>query len=199
MDRIMRLVSEFRNAMNCANDAGIFNHVLGFEHFPLGSCGETCYLLAQYLLEHDIFTEYVCGRKWPQSHAWLVVADKEALKNKRIIAHKDKIARQYEESTNEYGHILQIVTNPGIVDIEYSIPDYKTELEGRTIIDITGDQFSNCQEFLNYNIQVYVGPMDTMHSLFEIDNIHECNGLDGVGPFNLHRLYFLYREIKKYL
>ena len=54
-------------------------------------------------------------------------------------------------------------------------------------------------EFLNYNIQVYVGPMDKMHSLFEIDNIHECNGLDGVGPFNLHRLYFLYREIKKYL
>ena len=42
--------------------------------------------------------------------------------------------------------------------------------ENQIIIDITGDQFKNDPEFLHYNIPVYVGTIDKMHSLFEYDN-----------------------------
>lgn len=104
MDRIYRLAHEFRVAMNRANDAGLFKQIMRFEDFPRGSCGETCYLLAEYLLEHNIYTEYVCGTKWPQSHAWLVVTTEEELEQKRIAKNKKRIV--VSEHSNGYEYIV---------------------------------------------------------------------------------------------
>lgn len=44
--------------------------------------------------------------------------------------------------------------------------------DNRIIIDITGDQYYDNREFLNYSKSVYVGAMDDFHSLFEFDNRH---------------------------
>jgi hypothetical protein len=44
-----------------------------FRTFPRGCCGITCYLLARYLHEQaGQETNYVCGQRGRQSHAWLV-------------------------------------------------------------------------------------------------------------------------------
>lgn len=104
MDRIYRLAHEFRVAMNRANDAGLFKQIMRFEDFPRGSCGDTCYLLAEYLLEHNIYTEYVCGTKWPQSHAWLVVTTEEEFEQKRIAKNKKRIV--VSEHSNGYEIIV---------------------------------------------------------------------------------------------
>ena len=130
MDRIYRLAHEFRVAMNRANDAGLFKQIMRFEDFPRGSCGETCYLLAEYLLEHNIYTEYVCGTKWPQSHAWLVVTTEEELEQKRIAKNKKRIV--VSEHSNGYEYILSLIENNKISEIECSEPDFTSELENRT-------------------------------------------------------------------
>lgn len=69
--------------MDAAQRAGLFNDVIRFHNFPRGSCGDTCYLLAEFLLQHDIQTEYVWGSAYSQSHAWLVVADSIAVENNK--------------------------------------------------------------------------------------------------------------------
>ena len=197
MDRIYRLAHEFRVAMNRANDAGLFKQIMRFEDFPRGSCGDTCYLLAEYLLEHNIYTEYVCGTKWPQSHAWLVVTTKEELEQKRIAKNKKRIV--VSEHSNGYEYILSLIENNKISEIECSEPDFASKLENRTIIDITGDQFRYSEEFLYYKVPVYVGPMDEMHHIFSIDSVHECTGLSGIGTLDAKRMHSLYSIIKQFL
>lgn len=65
------------------------------------------------------------------------------------------------------------------------------------IIDITGDQFYDKGEFLNYSKSVYVGAMDDFHSLFEFDNrdiyeFYDCTELNTrVG----HHNYQMYQSI----
>lgn len=79
---IRQLASQFRNAIDIARDAGEFNEDISFYKFPRGCCGDTCHLLAQFLLESGIRTYYVCG--WyidggienNQSHAWLLTDNK---------------------------------------------------------------------------------------------------------------------------
>lgn len=73
--------------------------------------------------------------------------------------------------------------------------------EDKTIIDITGDQFKNNSTFLNYNVPVYVGPMDRFHKLFEVEDrdFHENIGLEAVGSICLPRLSKLYSTINKYI
>ena len=48
-----------------------------------------------------------------------------------------------------------------------------------------------------YNTSVYVGGMDDFHRLFEIENIHVCYGLRGVGDINYYRMNVLYHAIKE--
>ena len=122
MDRIYRLAHEFRVAMNRANDAGLFKQIMRFEDFPRGSCGDTCYLLAEYLLEHNIYTEYVCGTKWPQSHAWLVVTTEEELEQKRIAKNKKRIV--VSEHSNGYEYILSLIENNKISEIPRTEMDF---------------------------------------------------------------------------
>lgn len=199
MNDLYRLAWNFRNAMNQAKDNGIFFKVSGFKNFPTGSCGETCYLLAEYLLENGIYTNYVSGTKWPQTHAWLVVTDKNELAYERAekIKHTKTIDNNID--TNGYRNILKAIQEGTISNIEYVPPDYASKLRGKTIIDITGDQFSSQRTFQNFDNPVYVGEMTKMHCLFRINNIHECTGLAGVGELNYNRLSSLYREIKRYI
>jgi hypothetical protein len=72
--------------------------------------------------------------------------------------------------------------------------------EDKTIIDITGDQFKNDSDFLNYDVAVYVGPMDEFHKLFEVEerDVHKNVGLNALGDICQPRLSELYRKIMKY-
>lgn len=71
--------------------------------------------------------------------------------------------------------------------------------DNHTIIDITGDQFKNNPNFLNYDKSVYVGAEDDFHRLFEVEDrdIHENIGLDALGSMCQPRLNELYRKIIK--
>ena len=75
------LVLEFRQAIDKAKSLGALEKDCIFCRFPRGCCGDTSDLLAHYLLEHGIKTNYICGNyrnggieKW-QSHAWLETID----------------------------------------------------------------------------------------------------------------------------
>lgn len=78
MKDITRLVIKFREALDLARDSGEFDNDISFNGFPHGCCGDASDLLAQYLLEHGIRTNYVCGTYYDnspensQSHAWLL-------------------------------------------------------------------------------------------------------------------------------
>lgn len=78
MNNIDMLASKFRKAIDSAISAGEFQNDFSFSHFPRGCCGDTSDLLAQFLLENDIITHYVCGTYMDgsfddkQSHAWLL-------------------------------------------------------------------------------------------------------------------------------
>ena len=199
MDRLYYLAEQFRNAMDCAKEAGYFENEVCFKSFPKGSCGETCYLLAEYLLDHGIYTEYVEGMNYSesQSHAWLVVADKADLERKRneystsIFEHDEQ-----KDCSNGYEFMLRAIQGKSVNDFDYTPHDYASDLHGRIIIDITGDQFHDNPEFKYYDIPVYVGEMDDVNWLFEIKNIHECTGLDADNSYQLRNLY---RIIKEYI
>lgn len=67
-------------------------------------------------------------------------------------------------------------------------------LNEETIIDITGDQFQYNPVFLNFNKQVYIGPMNAFHRLFEVEpwGIRDLDRLDD-------RQKDLYRKIIKHI
>ena len=71
---------------------------------------------------------------------------------------------------------------------EVDITKYEAEdLIDGLIIDITADQFDD------YNIPVYVGPIDTFHQTFDLIQAHDYVGL------NNERLCSLFRIIAEYL
>lgn len=78
MEGIKRLVNQFRDGLYRAKDAGEFDKDFSFNKFPRGCCGDASELLAQFLLEHGIKTNYICGTYREgscdtfQSHAWLL-------------------------------------------------------------------------------------------------------------------------------
>ena len=75
------------------------------------------------------------------------------------------------------------------------------KLPDETIIDITGDQFRYNAEFLNYNIPVYIGGIDDLHALFEVEerDIRKSVMLKGLGEFCYPRLKQLYDTIIEYI
>ena len=68
--------------------------------------------------------------------------------------------------------------------------------ENRIIIDITGDQFKNNMDFLNYDKSVYVGAEDDFYRLFKVEdnNIRDI-GLDVLDSKCQQRLKVLYNKI----
>lgn len=74
-------------------------------------------------------------------------------------------------------------------------------MDNYIIIDITGDQFKDNSNFLNYDKLAYVGTEDNFHSLFNVEdrNIHENMGLNALGSMCQPRLNELYKKIIKYI
>lgn len=80
MKQLTKLVTDFRKALDDATAAGEFVYDISFRDFPNGCCGDTCDLLGQYLLCHDIETDYICGEWYGEdfewtTHAWLLTKD----------------------------------------------------------------------------------------------------------------------------
>ena len=59
MDELIALVGEFRSEMDCAFRKGLFSTDIVFKRFPKGCCGDTCYLLAEFLKEHCFHRKFV--------------------------------------------------------------------------------------------------------------------------------------------
>ena len=69
------------------------------------------------------------------------------------------------------------------------------------VVDITGDQFKNHEEFLNFNHPVYVGKPGKFHKLFRVEerNVHTFPGIDGYGDMTFNRLSKLYTIICQHI
>ena len=70
--------------------------------------------------------------------------------------------------------------------------------ENDIMIDITGDQFKNNNDFDYYSVPVYVGQINHFLSLFDIEDITVSTGLD-VFSVNKALYYSVYKKIIKYL
>ena len=79
MNDIRILASHFRKAIEAAKEDNVFNNDIVFRNFPIGCCGDSCDLLAQFFLENNIALSYVLGTyrdgtfEDTQSHSWLLV------------------------------------------------------------------------------------------------------------------------------
>ena len=77
MTELERLAVQFRKAIDLALEAGEFDDDSIFRGFPCACCGDASSLLAQFLLDKGIRTDYVWGMYWGdseengQSHGWL--------------------------------------------------------------------------------------------------------------------------------
>ena len=72
-------------------------------------------------------------------------------------------------------------------------------LDGSLIADITGDQFEDNEDFLNYNIPVYVGVMDNFHRLFSSKQVERIGGIDCYDAHSRGILRAQYNRIKENL
>lgn len=70
-----------------------------------------------------------------------------------------------------------------------------------TIIDITGDQFKDDSRFLKYDKSVYIGEMDSFHTLFEVEprDVRESVRLESLGAMSQARMKGLYKTIIEYI
>lgn len=69
------------------------------------------------------------------------------------------------------------------------------------VVDLTGSQpqFKYNSTYLNYNVDVYVGPKDKFHKLFEERRREPCKGIEDLGTGCQNRMYHLYTIIKLYI
>lgn len=171
------LAAIFRQAIEKAKDAGEFDKDITFSHFPRGCCGDTCYLLAEYLSEYGIRSFYMEMNRGDYSHAWIAVDDGK-IKDPQTI-------------TYELPEEIQIVMegySAGNFPSKGSYTKYEIDdFADATIVDITADQFPD------FEIPVFVGPMGLFQYSFEFRNAHI---VEGMGSARLERLY---QRIKQYL
>ena len=173
MDAITELVQAFRAKLDCAYNEGLFSNDIIFHRFPRGCCGDTCYLLAEYLKSHGIQTIYVCGAFRGQSHAWLVIKD-------------NRIHMPAPKHNTMPGELRELLTTCGeeAQNGPMDIPEYEdSNLSNGILIDITADQFGQAP--------LYVGPMDPFHQKFTFNFAHDYNG------FGNNRLSHLYGLIMR--
>lgn len=171
--KIRRLVEKFRIAIDELYEEGAFDKEIPFCSFPRGCCGDTCYLLAEYLRVKGIDTIYVNGVDYDQSHAWLVVKD-DSIRNP--IQKSESLPDYMIGIYNRYSSDI----NDGTINIARYEED---DLSAGLIIDITGDQFGEIPIFVDY--------MDGFHRKYEFRAAHDFEYLeDG-------RLYRIYRMIVK--
>lgn len=178
-NQIRKIASEFRRAIEAAKNAGEFSKDISFDDFPHGCCGDTSYLLAEFLREHGIKTIWVSTERRDWTHAWLVLKD-------------DRVKMPTTRSFEWPEELRDVVKGYGVPEPQkpVNITRYEVEdIEKGLIIDITSDQFDD------WNDPVYVGPMDAFHATFELREAHDydrLNDLDG-------RLVGLYRIILSYI
>ena len=69
------------------------------------------------------------------------------------------------------------------------------------VVDITGDQFKNREEFLYFGLPVYVGKPGKFHKLFRVEarDVHRFPGIEGYNDMTSNRLSKLYSVICLYL
>lgn len=97
---IETLTNNFRIAIEQVHSKGEFREDFCFVNYPRGCCGNTSHLLAHYLLKKGIRTYYVWGTfnngefENIQSHAWLLLDDRETI--------IDITGDQFKEDINFY-------------------------------------------------------------------------------------------------
>jgi len=74
IEEIRKLSAELRNAITKMGPEELPNSSF-LLRFPNGCCGDASNLLAKYLRENNIESQYVWGMKGEQSHAWLECCD----------------------------------------------------------------------------------------------------------------------------
>ena len=175
--KIRELAGKYRRALEWARDDGKFATDITFKRFPHGCCGDTCYLLAEYLRQYGVETVWYSAERDDWSHAWLVVKDNRV---KAPTQRFNSWPKEVWDSLRAYG-----VKNP---EEPIDVTRYEeTDLSDGLIIDITADQFDD------FNEPVYVGGMDSFHNSFEFNQAHDYNELgDG-------RLRDLYNKTAPYL
>ena len=174
-DIIKKHVDAFRKAIDEAKYAGKFDRDFIFCCFPLACCGDTCYLLAEYLKTKGIDTIYVCGDFDGQTHAWLVVKDERIEgPNKETIL----IPQKFKSILKKYG--------ADTCDEYESIVYKEKNIISGLMIDITGDQFGQSP--------VYVDYMNDFYRQFNFCNAHDYYGF---GNSRLENLYNIINDYAK--
>lgn len=150
---LKKLATRFRKSIEAAYVAGEFFNDFAFNDFPTGCCGDTHFLLAEYLRQYEVKTIWVSTRREDWTHAWLVVNDAKVSAPKMKDFRAD-IPDDIIQILNGYG------ANIGEQNVE---PEYAyNDIKNGTIVDITSDQFDEYK-----NVPVYVGPADAFHKSFE--------------------------------
>lgn len=173
--RIKQLALQFRQAIDAAYRAHEFRNDFRFRKFPIGCCGDTSYLLAEYLLQKGIETIWVSTLRDDWTHAWLVLKD-ERINPPTTIALPD----EYQELVSVY---RTQESEEETEDVHYMEQDIIDGL----IIDITSDQFDDCEN------PVYVDYLDDFHRSFDFRLAVDYYGL------NDDRLEHLYEIIESYI
>lgn len=134
---LREIVTKFKAAILAAKDGQCFVDDFSFNQFPRGCCGDTCYLLAEYLKTKGIQTIYVCGSDHGQSHAWLVIKDHRV---------KEPTPRSHNiyEFPDDIKHLIALYGGENVMDKDHKRDNTNYEegdLIDGIIIDITADQF----------------------------------------------------------
>lgn len=165
---LRRLVQQFRLAIDTAKQNHSFYGDLCFDKFPYACCGDTCYLLAEYLQSKGVNTIYVCGDDQGQSHAWLVVKD-----------HRITIPQpQFWTPPDEILPILNEYSNNAYITPIDTTHYTEQDIINGLIIDITADQFGY--------VPVYVDHVGLFHRQFAFASAHDY---DSLGTPRLRRIY----------
>lgn len=120
MQRVEELANIFRTAIELAAEADEADSLGFFNRFPLGCCGDTSDLLAEYLLENKIVTKYVSGTYYygetsyeSQNHAWLLLDEEiivditgDQFKNNLKLLHYDK--KVYVGHKNDFYDLFEV-------------------------------------------------------------------------------------------
>lgn len=173
--RIKQLALQFRQAIDAAYRAHEFRNDFRFRKFPTGCCGDTSYLLAEYLLQKGIETIWVSTLRDDWTHAWLVLKDERINPSTTISLH------------DEYRELVSVYRNQNSEEETEDTHYMEQDLRDGLIIDITSDQFDDCED------TVYVDYLDDFHRTFDFRLAVAYDGL------NDDRLEHLYEIIESYI
>lgn len=170
LNGIYNLVVEFRRAIDEAYDKGLLDKDTVFRRFPRGCCGDTCDLLAEYLRVNGVNTVYVFGNNQDQSHAWLILKDKQVrIPKKQYVDLPNDIVDVFNSYTVEF------YSAP--IDITHYV---ESDLRDGIIIDITGDQFGEIPVYFNY--------MNDFYGKYEFKGAYDFECLQDARLLRLYRL-----------